>query len=93
MDGDDLVTRKDSLLVTPEGSPPVMRQRFQWRIPEKLNRTVVAQLSDGFARSLVGKSFVIPEGEQRPLLRFPVGETGYVSVGIGARMRDPPDAK
>jgi hypothetical protein len=93
MDGDDCVTRKGSLLVTPEGSAPVMRQRFQWRIPEKLNRTVVAQLSDDFAKALVGKSFVIPEGEQRPLLRFPLGTTGYVSVGIGARLRDPTAVK
>ena len=88
MGGSDVVTRKHGLQITPEGSPPVVRQRFEWRIPGKINRAMVADLTKEFAKALVGKSFVVPEGEQRPLLHFPIGTTGHVSVAIGARLRD-----
>jgi serine/threonine protein kinase len=88
VDGSDVVTRKHGLQITPEGSPPVVRQRFEWRIPGKINRAVVADLTKEFAKALVGKSFVVPEGDQRPLLRFPMGISGDVNVGIGARLRD-----
>jgi hypothetical protein len=88
LDGDYQETRKHSLLVTPDDSPSVLRQRFQWKIPAITDRNTVAELAKAFAEALVGKSFVVPEGEQRPLLRFPVGTTGYVSIGIGSRLRE-----
>ena len=59
-------------------------------LDEPTRKRLVAELTDEFAQALVGKSFLVPEGEQRPLLRFPVGATGDVSIGIGARLRDTP---
>jgi tRNA A-37 threonylcarbamoyl transferase component Bud32 len=88
IDGKDIVTRKHGLLVTPEGSPPVMRQRFEWRIPAAADHRTSRQLTDSFAEALVGKSFLVPEGEQRPLLRLPVGAADEVRLGIGTRLVD-----
>jgi len=84
-----LVTRKNGLLVTPKGSPPVLRQRFEWLVPADANLSVVSPLVDEFARALVGKSFLIPAGDQRELLSCPIGTTRSVSVGIGTRLRGP----
>jgi tRNA A-37 threonylcarbamoyl transferase component Bud32 len=88
IDGKDIVTRKHGLLVTPEGSPPVMRQRFEWRIPATADHRTTRELTDSFAEALVGKSFLVPEGEQRPLLRLPVGAADEVRLGIGTRLVD-----
>jgi tRNA A-37 threonylcarbamoyl transferase component Bud32 len=87
IDGGPFTTRKTGLLVTPDGAPPVMRQRFEWQIPAGARTEVVTALIQEFSKALVGKSFVIPEGEQRPLLRLPIGTVGDVSLGIGARPR------
>jgi tRNA A-37 threonylcarbamoyl transferase component Bud32 len=87
-DGKDLVTRKIGLLVTPKDSPQVLRQRFEWQMPAGAHEGVVSVLVNEFARVLVGKSFLVPEGEQRPLLRCPVGMVDTVNIGIGTRHRD-----
>ena len=86
--GEGMVTRKSSLLVRPKDSPAVLRQRFEWQIPAGVHPSVVSALVDEFARALIGKSFLIPEGEQRALLSCPLGTTDSVSVGLGTRLRD-----
>jgi len=87
--GKGLVTRKSGLLVTPKDSPAVLRQRFEWQVPVEAHQSVISALVDEFSRVLVGKSFLIPEGEQRALLSCPIGTADRVSIGIGTRLRDP----
>ena len=84
--GFNAVTRKSGLLVTPKDSPVVKHQRFELQIPSGVNQQTVRELGAEFTRALLAKSFLIPEGEQRPLLRFPIGTVGDVSVAIGTRL-------
>src|SRR5688572_7516966 len=81
------VTRKTGWRVTPAGSPPVDYSGIQWLVPPGIDAATLESFRDSVAEALVGKSFVIPEGEQRPLLRFPIGKAGDLSVGIGAKLR------
>lgn len=87
VDGPGVETRKTGLLVTPPDAPAVLRQRFEWRIPAGANQKVVEELRSEFEKALVGKSFLVPEGEQRPLVRFPIGINTNVSVAIGAMLK------
>jgi hypothetical protein len=86
-DGFKATTRKSSLLVTPEDSPAVRRQRIEWLVPPGVSKKILSEFRDEVAKALVPKSFVIPDGEQRPLLRFPIGSVGDLSVGIGTKRK------
>ena len=88
VDGKGFVTRKSALLVTPPDATAVRHQRFEVQIPREVEPSIVAGLRNEFASALVGKSFLVPEGEQRPLLRMPVGNDRDISVAIGAKLRD-----
>jgi hypothetical protein len=87
VDGPGVPTRKHGLLVTPEGSPPVLRQRFEWQLPDQIHTPVGLQLSEALAKTLVGKSVLIPAGEQRPLFALPMGATGEVTTSLGATLQ------
>jgi predicted Ser/Thr protein kinase len=86
------VTRKTSWRATPAGSPPIEYSGIQWLVPPGIDAATMESFRNSLAEALVAKSFVIPEGEQRPLLRFPVGKVGDLSVGIGAKLRRPAPA-
>jgi len=85
--GFNAVTRKTGLLVTPDGSTPVRHQRVECMVPPGVKPQTMREFRDEVVK-LVGKSFVIPAGEQRPMFRFPIGTVGDLGVGIGARLRD-----
>ncbi|HXG46310.1 MAG TPA: serine/threonine-protein kinase [Methylomirabilota bacterium] len=81
------VTRKTSWRSTPAGSPPVDYSGIQWLVPPGIDAATLESFRNSVAEALVAKSFTIPEGEQRPLLRFPIGKVGDLSVGIGAKRK------
>jgi serine/threonine protein kinase len=81
------VTRKTSWRSAAAGSPPVDYVGIQWLVPSGIDAATLESFRNTVAEALVTKSFVIPEGEQRPLLRLPIGKVGDLSVGIGAKLR------
>ncbi len=81
------VTRKTSWEATPAGSPPVRYTGIQWLVPPGVDTATLQSFRDSVAEALVAKSFLIPAGEQRPMLRFPIGRVGDLSVGIGAKLK------
>jgi tRNA A-37 threonylcarbamoyl transferase component Bud32 len=81
------VTRKTSWRTTPTGGSPVEYSGIQWLVPPGIEAATLESFRDSVAEALVGKSFIIPEGEQRPLIRFPIGKVGDLSVGIGAKLK------
>jgi hypothetical protein len=87
--GFQATARKTSLLITPEDSPHVRRHRMEWQAPPSVSRSELQRFCDEAAQALVGKSFVIPEGGHRTLLRLPAGPAGELSVGIGTKLRLP----
>jgi hypothetical protein len=87
--GFEATTRKTSLLITPEDSPHVRRQRVEWQAPPRVSQAEMKSFRDEAAQALVGKSFVIPEGDHRTLLRLPAGPSSELSVGIGTKLRLP----
>ncbi len=81
------VTRKTSWRSSPAGSPPIDYSGIQWLVPPGIDAATLESFRNSVAEALVAKSFVIPEGEQRPLIRFPIGKVGDLSVGIGAKLK------
>jgi hypothetical protein len=89
--GFEAVTRKHGMLITPKDSPPILRQSVEWLVPPGIDSATLESFRDSVAEALVAKSFAIPEGEQRPLIRFPIGKVGDLSIGIGAKLRPASD--
>ncbi|MBM3844911.1 MAG: hypothetical protein FJ405_01325 [Verrucomicrobia bacterium] len=79
------VTRKTGWRTTSVDGLPVEYSGIQWLVPPGIDAATLESFRDSVAEALVTRSFVIPEGEQRPLLRLPIGKAGDLSLGIGAK--------
>ena len=71
------------------GSPPVRRQRAEFKLPDFLDRAGAQQFRDEVAKALVTQSVVARVGEDQPVFKLPLGDRGTLGASVGARLRAP----